>query len=148
MPRRSSTGESLSDPRWRSRYEEAGRSRRVLSIASITVRCLGLTASTALKGIDRRRPRNTLRGERPGRISRASSRTTGLGRTVAIGGEVRLRITGPYPRCVMITLTQGDLPKDAGILRTAAQHNQANVGVYADVIASGTTRRGDRVTVA
>ncbi len=46
---------------WQSRYEEAGRSRRGLSIASITVRCLGSTASTALKGIDRRRPRNTLR---------------------------------------------------------------------------------------
>jgi uncharacterized protein YcbX len=71
-----------------------------------------------------------------------------IGHTVAIGDEVRLRITGPCPRCVMTTLPQGDLSKDPGILRTAAQHNQANVGVYADVIAGGTTRRGDRVTVA
>jgi hypothetical protein len=71
-----------------------------------------------------------------------------IGHTVAIGDEVRLRITGPCPRCVMTTLPQGDLPKDPGILRTAAQHNQANIGVYADVITSGTTRRGDRVTVA
>ena len=39
----------------------------------------------------------------------------------------------------MTTLPQGDLPKDAGILRTAAQHNQANVGVYADVIAGEAT---------
>ena len=69
-------------------------------------------------------------------------------RTVEIGDEVRLRITGPCPRCVMITLPQGDVPKDAGILRTAAQHNQANVGVYADVIAGGAIRRGDRVTLA
>jgi uncharacterized protein YcbX len=68
--------------------------------------------------------------------------------TIAIGDEVRLRITGPCPRCVMITLPQGDLPKDAGILRTAAQHNHANVGVYADVIAGGTIRRGDPVTLA
>jgi hypothetical protein len=67
--------------------------------------------------------------------------------TVEIGGEVRLRVTGPCPRCVMITLPQGDLPKDPGILRTAAQHNQANVGVYADVIAGGTIRRGDPVTL-
>jgi uncharacterized protein len=67
--------------------------------------------------------------------------------TVAIGDEVRLRISGPCPRCVMITLPQGDLPKDAGILRTAAQHNQANVGVYADVIAGGTIRRGDPVAI-
>ena len=71
-----------------------------------------------------------------------------VGHTIAIGDEVRLRITGPCPRCVMTTLPQGDLPKDAGILRTAAQHNQANVGVYADVVAGGTTRRGDPVTLA
>src|SRR5437660_10108578 len=71
-----------------------------------------------------------------------------IGHTVAIGDEVRLRITGPCPRCVMTTLAQGDLPKDAGILRTAAQNNEANVGVYADVVKSGTVRRGDDVTLA
>jgi MOSC domain-containing protein len=71
-----------------------------------------------------------------------------IDRTVAIGDEVRLRITGPCPRCVMTTLPQGDLPKDAGILRAAAQHNQANVGVYADVVAGGAIRRGDPVTLA
>src|SRR5712691_10621381 len=70
-----------------------------------------------------------------------------IGQTLAIGDEVRLRITGPCPRCVMTTLPQGDLPKDAGILRTAAQNNEANVGVYADVVKSGTVRRGDDVTV-
>jgi uncharacterized protein YcbX len=71
-----------------------------------------------------------------------------IDRTIAIGDEVRLRITGPCPRCVMTTLPQGDLPKDAGILRTAAQHNHANVGVYADVVAGGAIRRGDPVTLA
>ncbi len=71
-----------------------------------------------------------------------------IDRTIEIGDEVRLRITRPCPRCVMTTLPQGDLPKDAGILRTAAQHNHANVGVYADVIAGGAIRRGDPVTLA
>jgi len=68
-----------------------------------------------------------------------------IGRTVAIGGNVRLAITEPCPRCVMVTLPQGDLPKDSGILRTAAQHNAVNVGVYASVVSGGTIRRGDPV---
>jgi hypothetical protein len=69
-------------------------------------------------------------------------------RTVEIGEDVRLRVTGGCPRCVMTTLQQSDLPRDPGILRAAAQHNHANVGVYADVIAGGTVRRGDAVTLA
>ena len=66
-------------------------------------------------------------------------------RTLAIGEKVRLRVTGPCPRCVMTTLPQGDLPKDPGILRAAAQHNEANVGVYASVEQEGVIRRGDSV---
>ena len=65
--------------------------------------------------------------------------------TLVIGDEVRLNVTGPCPRCVMTTLPQGDLPKDRGILRTAAQHNHVNIGVYAAVIRGGTIRRGDLV---
>ena len=65
--------------------------------------------------------------------------------TLSIGGEVRLKVTGPCPRCVMTTLPQGDLPRDLGILRTAARYNQVNVGVYASVLRSGIIRRGDPV---
>jgi uncharacterized protein YcbX len=68
-----------------------------------------------------------------------------IGQTLVIGDAVRLHISGPCPRCVMTTLPQGDLPRDAGILRTAAQHNQANVGVYAAVVQGGRIRRGDSV---
>ena len=68
-----------------------------------------------------------------------------IGRTIAIGDEVRMKITEPCPRCVMTTLPQGDLPKDPGILRTAAQHNDVHVGVYASVVAGGSIRRGDVV---
>jgi uncharacterized protein YcbX len=71
-----------------------------------------------------------------------------IGHTIAIGDEVRLSITGPCPRCVMTTLAQGDLPKDPGVLRTAAQHNHVNVGVYASVLQGGTVRRGDAVRLA
>ncbi len=68
-----------------------------------------------------------------------------IGRTVAIGNEARFNVTGPCPRCVMTTWPQGDLPKDPGILRATAQHNQANVGVYAAVVRGGTIRRGDSI---
>ena len=63
------------------------------------------------------------------------------------GKEVRLKITGRCPRCVMTTLPQADLPADLGILRTAVKHNQAHVGVYASVLQGGTVRRGDEVRV-
>jgi uncharacterized protein YcbX len=64
---------------------------------------------------------------------------------LAIGGEVKIKITGPCGRCVMTTLAQGDLPKDTGILKTAAKHNQARVGVYASVVQGGLIRVGDQV---
>ncbi len=70
-----------------------------------------------------------------------------VGRTLAIGTAVRLNITAPCGRCVMTTLAQGDLPKDPGILRTAARHNQVNVGVYAAVTQGGIIRRGDAVRI-
>ena len=70
-----------------------------------------------------------------------------VGRTVAIGDSVLLRVFVPTGRCVMTTLPQFDLPKDAGILRTAAQHNNAAVGVYAEVVRGGKIRCGDPLTV-
>jgi uncharacterized protein len=82
-----------------------------------------------------------------------------VGHTLAIGDEVRLRITDPMPRCVMTTLPQDDLPRDLGILRTVVEHNQVSipalggearpsVGVGAFVLQGGTIRRGDLVRIA
>ena len=68
-----------------------------------------------------------------------------IGHTLAIGDEVRLRITGPCGRCVMTTIAQGALPRDPEILRTAVQHHQGQVGVYAAVVRGGTIRHGDRL---
>jgi len=70
-----------------------------------------------------------------------------VGRTLRLGDEVRLTVTEPCPRCVMVTLPQGDLPKDTGILRTAAQHNGVHVGVYASVVSGGQVRTGDPVSL-
>ena len=80
-----------------------------------------------------------------------------VGKIVRIGGEVRLQITDPCPRCVMPTLAQGDLPKDLGILHKGILHNKVHVpfagkalpsiGVYAKVISTGTVRRGHSVEI-
>ena len=80
-----------------------------------------------------------------------------VGRVVRLGGQVRLQVTNPCPRCVMTTLAQGDLPQDAGVLRTIVQHNRVlvpvagqalpSVGVYATVLSGGVVRRGDAVAV-
>src|SRR5262249_54857137 len=69
------------------------------------------------------------------------------GRTLRIGDEVRLAISGPCPRCVMTTVSQGDLPKDPDVLRTIVQRNAGNVGVLASVIRGGRIRRKDAVVV-
>jgi uncharacterized protein YcbX len=68
-------------------------------------------------------------------------------RTLHLGEQVQLAVSEPCPRCVMITLPQGGLPKDSGILRTAAQHNKTHLGVYASVLRGGQVRHGDHITV-
>jgi uncharacterized protein YcbX len=70
-----------------------------------------------------------------------------IGKTIQIGSTVRLKITGPCPRCVMTTLAQDDLPKDPLVLKTAARHNSAHVGAYASVMVAGTVHRNDLVVV-
>jgi uncharacterized protein len=79
-----------------------------------------------------------------------------IGRELAIGDAVRLKVALPDPRCVMTTLAQEDLPKDTEILRTLTRHNRLQVGdggrfpcagVYAVVAAPGTMRTGDRVAL-
>jgi uncharacterized protein YcbX len=71
-----------------------------------------------------------------------------VGQTLTIGETVRLTVQAPCARCVMTTLPQSDLPRDPGILRTAAQHNHVQIGVYAAVMRGGVIRRGDAVSQA
>ena len=70
-----------------------------------------------------------------------------IGKTVVID-DVVLKVTDPCPRCVMTTLPQGDLPKDTRILRTAAQQNNAHVGVYAEVVKAGTISCNNQITIS
>jgi uncharacterized protein YcbX len=70
-----------------------------------------------------------------------------VGKKMIIGKDIVLNINAPCTRCVMITLPQGDLPRDLGILSTVAKYNQVHVGVYASVECGGTIHRGDTVRI-
>ncbi|HTJ28785.1 MAG TPA: MOSC N-terminal beta barrel domain-containing protein [Candidatus Limnocylindria bacterium] len=95
-------------------------------------------------GVDRFRPNILL--EAPGE-ERAYAEDAWVGANVRIGADVVLRITGPAPRCVMTTLARPGWNADLGVLRAAAKHHGANVGVYADVVRSGTIALGDSLAV-
>jgi uncharacterized protein YcbX len=81
-----------------------------------------------------------------------------IGRNLAIGDEVRLRVSDPTPRCSVPTLEQKELIKDIKILRTIVDHNRIPVdllegeflpcvGVYAFVMRGGTISKDDVVQI-
>lgn len=66
-----------------------------------------------------------------------------LGKTLAIGENVRLRIDEDCERCVMTTLGHGNLKEDQNILKTLYKENNRNFGIYASVVTLGQVRAGD-----
>lgn len=62
-------------------------------------------------------------------------------------GEVRLRVRGPIERCVAVTYDPHGGASDPEILRFVAQHRNAWMGIYCDVLAAGTAAIGDRVVL-
>jgi uncharacterized protein YcbX len=79
-----------------------------------------------------------------------------VGHTLAIGGDVKVGVALPDPRCVMPSLAQEDLPRDHNILKALVRHNRIDVagslypcvGVYAVAEATGTIHKDDRVSLA
>ena len=65
--------------------------------------------------------------------------------TLEVGDAVKIVAMKPALRCVMTTHAQTGLPRDLSILRTAAQHHKATLGVFASIGAPGTVRVGDPV---
>ena len=79
-----------------------------------------------------------------------------VGRRLAIGGQLRLEIFLPTPRCAVPTLAHGPDPGHPQVLRVLARANRIPVegfglqtcaGVYAKVISPGPVRAGDEVRV-
>jgi MOSC domain-containing protein len=79
-----------------------------------------------------------------------------VGRSLAIGEDVRLRVALPDPRCVMPSLAQEGIERDPRILKAIATHNRIDLdglrypcaGVYAVADATGTIRKDDHVSLA
>lgn len=65
------------------------------------------------------------------------------GGTLAIGDQLRLRVDGGCPRCVITTLAQGGLPEEIEILRATARHNRVTAGIRLSVLQPGPVAVGD-----
>jgi uncharacterized protein len=70
-----------------------------------------------------------------------------LGRTLAIGHDVVVRVTSLTERCGMVNLAQTDLPMEPRVLRRIAHDGDLKFGVYAEVLKIGMVRRGDGVAL-
>jgi uncharacterized protein YcbX len=70
-----------------------------------------------------------------------------LGKTLGIGDDVMLRVRDLTERCVMVNLSQADLPVDPRVLRSLGGDTGPHFGVYAEVVVPGTIKRGDPVSV-
>jgi uncharacterized protein len=68
-----------------------------------------------------------------------------VGGTLLVGDSLRIIKIQPALRCVMTTHPQENLGRDYQILRIAAYHHKANVGVFASIEHGGLVRVGDPV---
>ncbi|HKV54286.1 MAG TPA: MOSC N-terminal beta barrel domain-containing protein [Candidatus Binataceae bacterium] len=71
-----------------------------------------------------------------------------VGWTLEVGADVKIIKMEQALRCVMTTHQQSDLPRDLRVLRTAAKHHAAKLGVFAWVGAPGRVKVGDEVWIA
>jgi uncharacterized protein YcbX len=100
------------------------------------------TASLAWAKADERRFRPNLVIDAPGE---GYLERSWIGRRLRVGGAL-LEVIRPTGRCVMVTLPQAELPKDARLLRALESDGDALFGVYAEVLSPGTVRAGDSVS--
>ncbi|KJS58763.1 MOSC domain-containing protein [Streptomyces rubellomurinus] len=112
-------------------------------ITSSTLDAVGVEA-------ERYRPNLVIRTEGEGFVENAW-----VGRELAIGPTLRLRVLVPTPRCAVPTLRHGPLPRRPEALRTPAERNRLVplegmpalpcAGVYAQVLVPGRIEVGDEL---
>jgi uncharacterized protein YcbX len=72
-----------------------------------------------------------------------------LGKTLTVGPDVRLRVTRPIKRCLATHVDPDRGVRDVETLHLLRERRGDTLcGVYAEVIAAGTIRPGDTITVA
>jgi uncharacterized protein YcbX len=126
---------------------------------------LHLLTNAAMESLARRSPRSVIAVERfrPNLLIKSTGvedfpENTWPGHQLRVGHEVLIKVTDPCPRCAMPTLAQGELPRDAAILKRIAQSNtvytpvleseQPCLGAYAFVLRGGVVSVGDTVEFA
>ena len=62
-------------------------------------------------------------------------------------GSLKCQVIDHKPRCVMVTRSQGDLPKDTEVIRTIVKNNDGNAGVELRALESGSLGCGDEVVL-
>lgn len=100
------------------------------------------TASLRWLQADERRFRPNIVVEMPGD---APAEQGWIGKTIAIGDSVVVRIVEPTERCVMTTSAQAELPADPRVLKRIGRDANLQFGVYAEVLSPGTIACGDSV---
>ena len=70
-----------------------------------------------------------------------------IGHTLAFGADLKLHVSDGCPRCVVTTLSQGELPEDLEILRATARHNNVVAGIRLSVSNPGDVNVGDPVVL-
>lgn len=68
-----------------------------------------------------------------------------VGRRVALGSGVVLKVESRNPRCEVTTLPQRFVPREPGVLEAVAEFNGGCLGVMCSVLREGTVSVGDRV---
>jgi len=69
-----------------------------------------------------------------------------VGRPLTIG-NAKLDAVMECPRCIMATRAQGDLPRDASIMRAMVAHTAQNLSIYCNISKPGRVAEGDAVTL-
>ncbi len=93
-----------------------------------------------------------IRRFRPNILVRDSDEVTGLeeakwvGKSISIG-EATVDAITECPRCIMTTRAQGDLPRDASIMRAMVAHTAQNLSIYCNISKPGRVAKGDRIAL-